>query len=325
MRNFGSVFSILLFVALMIEIIIFSPRETGTSDPRPVDPTKSGATENNEQWIEGVHLIETSEGKKEWELKAARAMSMKDKGTWVLKEVDAKFFGEKSEDDFFVVVGDEGQVTSATKDMSVTGHVVVKSNNGYEFRTNSVNYTSEGKLLKSSDPLEMFGKSDNDGDGMELKGTGLVASLDQQTMDILKDVRLDRKLKDGRQVVIRSESARFFTQSRAGEFKGKVIVDIGASRISGPFAKFVYDSEKHALSSMEVEGGVNMTDTDKWATAQKIQMSFLNDEFVLKGTPKLVQNTEELTGQEIRFSEGGKKVEVKGGRAVFDSTVIENK
>lgn len=324
MRSLGSLFSILLFIALMIEIIIFSPKETGTTDPSPAAQTKREASEANEQWIEGVHLTETSEGKKEWELKAARAVSVKEKGTWVLKEVQAKFFGGKSEEDFFEVLGDEGQVVAASKDMSVKGHVIVKSHNGYEFRTESVNYSSEKKRLTTNDPIEMSGQPDTDGEAMDLKGTGLSTSVDEQTMDILKDVRLERKLKDGRQVVIRSESARFYSQSRAGEFKGKVIVDIGASRISGPFARFIYDSSKKALSSMEVEGGVNMTDVDKWATAQKVEMSFLDDEFVLKGSPKMMQNTEELTGQEIRFSEGGRKVQVKGGRAVFDSTVLEN-
>jgi len=330
MRKLGNVLSILLFVALMIEIIVFSPKETGTTDPeqkaRLGNATKrEGQSSENEQWIEGVHLTETSEGKKEWELMAARAMSVKDKGAWSLKEVQAKFFGEKSEDNFFDVVGEQGQVVLASKDMTVKGNVSVKSHNGYQFKTDSIKYSSESKVLKSNDPIEMLGQPDNDGEGMELKGVGLVASVNDQTMDVLKDVRLERKLKDGRQVVIRSEQARFYSRSRAGEFKGKVIVDIGASRISGPFARFIYDSEKKALSSMEVDGGVNMTDSNKWATAEKIQMSFLDDEFVLKGSPKLVQNSEELTGQEIRFSNGGRKVQVKGGRAVIESSVLEDK
>lgn len=321
----------MLLLALVVEIIVFSPKETGSTDPHPMsspnDTKRSGSIphEENEQWIEGVHLTETSEGKKEWELKAARALSAKDKGNWVLKTVDAKFFGGKSDDNFFQVLGDEGQVVTASKDMSVKGQVLVKSHNGYEFRTDSVKYQSDKKTLTSNDPVEMIGRPDEDGEAMELKGSGLIANVDEQTMDILKDVRLERKLKDGRQVVIRSETARFYSRTRAGEFRGRVIVDIGASRISGPYAKFLYDADRKSLSSMEVEGGVNMTDVDKWATAQKIQMSFLNDEFVLKGMPKLVQNSEELTGQEIRFSDGGRKVQVKGGRAVIDSNILENK
>ncbi|MGE3974885.1 MAG: LPS export ABC transporter periplasmic protein LptC [Bdellovibrionales bacterium] len=327
MRKVGSLLTAILFLGLIVEIVIFSPKDTGTPSDQPKDRSEAVNGQDGGQWIEGVHLIETSEGKKEWELRADRAMSAigsdKKQTNWELKKVNAKFFSQTDDGMFFTVTGDEGRVVTETRDMYVHGNVFVRSSNGYEFKTQSVNYDSKTKSLKTNDPVQMFSVGDSDGGAMDLTGVGLHASLEDHTMDVLQDVKLNRELKDGRKVVVRSEKARFYSKNKSADFSGRVIVDLGASRITGPFAKFQYDSEKKALSSMEVEGGVNLTDADKWATAKKVKMSFLKDQFVLTGSPRLVQDSEELVGDEIIFSDGGKKVEVNRGRAKFDSDVKE--
>jgi LPS export ABC transporter protein LptC len=323
MRTLGSLFTAILFLGLIVEIVIFSPKDTGSPDQLKDRQTQVSDNDGG-QWIEGVHLIETTEGRKEWELRADRAMSLKDKANWDLKKVNAKFFSKNDDGNFFTVTGDDGKVVTETKDMYVHGNVIVRSTNGYEFKTQSVNYDSKTRSLKTNDPVQMFSVGDSDGGAMDLTGVGLNADMESQTMDVLQDVKLNRELKDGRKVVVRSEKARFYSKNKSADFSGRVIVDIGASRITGPLAKFQYDSEKKALSSMEVEGGVNLTDVDKWATAKKVKMSFLQDQFVLTGSPRLVQDSEELLGDQIIFSEGGKKVEVHRGKAKFDSDVKDS-
>jgi len=323
MRKFAGLVTFLLFIVLTIEILIFSPKETGLSPPpRPTSEFEVG---ENEQWIQGADLIETREGKKEWELRAERANSTKEKGLWILETVRSKFYSENDDGVFFVVKGDRGRVVVATKDMEVSGNVDVQSSNGYTFNTEKINYSSSDRLLTSDDPVKMQGLADADSDGIYLEGVGLLASLKEQYMDVTSSVKLVRRLKDGRVVTVRSEKARFFSYNRSAIFEGKVIVDIGAARITGPVAKFEYDSNTKALSSMEVEGGVNLSDTDKWATARKVKMSFVSDEFILTGSPKMVQNNEELVGEVIRFSEGGRKVEVSNGKASFESGFAELK
>jgi LPS export ABC transporter protein LptC len=320
MRTLGSLFTAILFLGLIVEIVVFSPKDTGLSTQLKDQKTQA-IDKDGGQWMEGVHLIETTEGRREWELRADRAMSLAEKANWDLKKVNAKFFGKNDDGSFFTVTGDEGQVVTQAKNMYVHGNVIVRSSNGYEFKTQSVNYDSQTRSLKTNDPVQMFSVGDADGGAMDLTGVGLLADMGAQTMDVLRDVKLNRELKDGRKVIVRSEKARFYSKNKSADFSGRVIVDIGASRITGPLARFQYDSEKKALSSMEVEGGVNLTDVDKWATAKKVKMSFIQDQFVLTGSPRLVQDSEELVGDQIVFSEGGKKVEVSRGRAKFDSDV----
>ncbi|MEQ1876800.1 MAG: LPS export ABC transporter periplasmic protein LptC [Bdellovibrionia bacterium] len=307
----------LLFAVLMVEVLIFSPKEISTPDD--IRAKKSQSETPEEQHMEGASLVETSDGRKEWELKADEAKGSKEKGFMSLKKVNAKFFS-KSDGTFFNVTGDRGSVWLTSKDMEVQGNVVIHSSNGHIFKTNSVYYKSGDKALRTSDPVTMVGPKDLNGDRLNLEGKGLYASIDDGFIDIQDDVRVKKTLDDGRNVAIRSTKARFSSKSKVASFKDDVTVDIASTRITGPEAHFEYDSKTQALTSMQVDGGVRISDVDKWATAKKVHMSFTKDRFVLNGAPRLVQNNDELRGEEIIFLDGGKTVQVRRAKAKFEDT-----
>lgn len=316
LRVAGKLLAGLLFAALMVEVVIFSPKEI--SSPEDIK-SKSSQSDTEEQYMRGASLVETSEGRKEWELKADEAKGSKEKGFMALKTVNAKFFS-KDDSSFFIVTGERGSVWLNTKDMEVQGNVVVTSSNGHIFKTNSVHYKSEAKALRTSDPVTMVGPKDLNGDRLNLEGRGMFASIEDGFIDIQEDVRVRKTLEDGRQVLIRSSKARFSSKSKIASFKDDVTVDMASTRITGPEAHFEYDSKSETLTSMQVEGGVRISDVDKWATAKKVNMSFTKDRFVLNGAPRLVQNNDELRGDEIVFLDGGKTVQVRRAKAKFDST-----
>lgn len=316
-RPVGKIFAGLLFALLMVEVLIFSPKEVAT--PEDIKSKSAQNETAEEQRIIGAQLVEvTNEGRKEWELRAEEAVGSKEKGFMSLKTVNSKFFS-KSDATFFVVTGDKGSVWLNSKDMEIKGNVVIQSSNGHVFKTNSVYYQSEAKALRTADPVTMVGPMDQNGTRLNLEGRGLYASIEDGFIDIQQDVRVNKTLDDGRNVVVRSNKARFSSKTKIASFKDEVTVDIASSRISGPEAHFEYDPQTQSLTSMQVEGGVRISDIDKWATAKQVHMSFTKDRFVLSGAPRLVQNNDELRGDEIVFSDGGRTVQVRRARAKFDS------
>ena len=88
-----------------------------------------------------------------------------------------------------------------------------------------------------------------------------------------------------------------------------------STRITGPEARFDYDSKTDLVKSIYVSGGTRVSDPDKWATAQNVNIDFKSNKFVFRGSPRVVQNNDELRGEEIVFLDNGKQVQVQRARA----------
>jgi len=101
------------------------------------------------------------------------------------------------------------------------------------------------------------------------------------------------------------------------------VIDMETMRVTGPEAKFIYDSKSDAFESVHVDGGVRMTDTDKFATSNSVNVEFKKDRMILSGAPRVVQNGDELVGDEIVFLEGGRKVQVSNAKAQIEPNTME--
>ena len=66
-----------------------------------------------------------------------------------------------------------------------------------------------------------------------------------------------------------------------------------------------------------------MSDAEKFATAENLNVQFEQDKYVFKGHPRVVQDNDEMRGDEIVFLEGGKKVLVQKVRAKVDEKSLE--
>ena len=89
-------------------------------------------------------------------------------------------------------------------------------------------------------------------------------------------------------------------------------------RLEGPEASFLYGSGADMLSSVAIKGGVKVSDADKFATAETVNLDLLANKYIFKGRPKIIQNNDELSGEEIIFLEGGKKVKIERVRAKME-------
>lgn len=311
------------FVLLVIQIVLVAPSQIRDAEQRAAlmpAPKIDGGSEID-QSMNGMHMIETQEGRKEWELWSDKATSLKAKDLLQLEMVKAVFFSDSGVT--FTVTGKSGTVQVKTKNLRVEGDVVTKSSNGYVFRTQSMDYDSANRIMKALNPVEMVGPRDVAGNALQLSGLGMEARLGDNTMDVLREVRSTKNFDNGKKALIRSQRARFSAVDRSARFLGDVVVDMENMRITGPEAKFEYDKGSDQLKSVVFSGGARVSDVDKWATAENVRVDFEKNRFVFRGAPRVVQNNDELRGEEIVFLDGGKRVQVQGARAKVDEKRME--
>jgi LPS export ABC transporter protein LptC/lipopolysaccharide transport protein LptA len=329
-------------LGLMVQIVLIAPSQIRDAEnkaailPSPSDTSADssgdlgvpGARNGKPvQSIQGMRMIETQEGRKEWELQSDKATRDLSKSLLNLENVKAVFFSDSGVT--FTVTGDKGLVKEKSKNLHIEGNVVTRSSNGYVFKTESMDYDSENRFLTGSSHVDMVGPKDANGLAMHLTGEGIRASLTKSTMEVLRDVKSEKPLEKNRQAYIRSHRALFTGRDKTANFYGNVVLDMDSMRITGPEAHFSYDSKTDMVRTAVFKGGARVSDSQKWATAENVSMDLTSNRFVFKGNPRVVQNNDELRGQEIIFIDGGKKVQVKGARAQMDerstNQIQENK
>ncbi|MBX3021523.1 MAG: LPS export ABC transporter periplasmic protein LptC [Bdellovibrionales bacterium] len=319
-------------LVLLVQVVLVAPsriRDARVEEAAAILPTPSvttspaaPGTSDVDQVMDGMHMTGTQEGAKEWELWSDKAMSFKARETWELETVKAVFFSDSGVT--FTVTGKKGKVQTKSKNLVVEGDTVTRSSNGYVFRTASMEYNSATKRLNAPARVDMTGPKDEQGNSLRLTGASMEASLLDSTMEVKRDVKAEKTLDRGRHAFIRSQRATFSGKDRAAKFFGDVVLDVDSMRITGPAANFEYAAGSDTVKSVLFTGGARVSDADKWATAQNVKVDFDANRFVFRGNPRVVQNNDELRGEEIVFLDGGKRVQVKGARAKVDEKRLEN-
>jgi LPS export ABC transporter protein LptC len=338
------VISSLLFLIVVIQLVVLMPRDL---DLRELDPDKSRAAKVDRkkqvprgtsaslgksmtdlagsgfggegaggQTLRGVHSIEVNSDGKGWELWADRGVRPKDSGEWKIETVRVKFYASNGVT--YNVTGRTGGVNPATYDLWIKGNVETKSSNGYIFKSPSVIYNSKLKKLTSAEAVEMIGPTDSEGSRLELSGEDMFADLNSNDIKVNRNVQARKRVNGEKTAQIQSTAAHFSGATNLAAFTGGVTIDVETMRITGPEARFTYDANRNALESLMVAGGVKVTDSDKFATSGSLSVYFKDDRYIFKGSPRVVQNEDELIGDEIVFLQGGKQVQVINAKAQVD-------
>lgn len=302
---------IALLVALFLEIFLGFPISLEKKPDEAADETEVAA--QAEQVMQGVHLVESQKGSRDWELFSSQAEGAGGKGVWQIKTVRVLFYNNEQAD--FTVTGERGEINNETKDMKIEGKVVLKSSNGYVFKSESITYAAKTRMIRSPGRVEMQGPADQRGPGLKLFGQSMFADVDQSLMKIENKVTASKAFNNGRKFQIESDAAEFSGKNKSAKFSGKVVVQVDTMRLEGPSAQFDYASDQEFLKSIMVQGGVKVTDVDKYATSDSVSFDPLKNSFVLSGRPRVVQNNDELMGDQIVFIDGGKKVKVENIKA----------
>lgn len=332
MGKYKNIIFLILLGALFVEILIIFPARLEHEDEAEVRARvekqekeqmlaeKQGSPAPSslaEQKMGGVHLVESQSGTRDWELFAESAEGSQGEGTWRLKKVRVFFYNKEKVE--FTVTGDQGAIDSKSKDLSVLGNVVTRSENGYIFQTPSIFYSSINRRIVSPQSVQMQGPRDSTGAGLFLKGASMKVLVDESKMIIERSVTAQKPMKEGKTFDIAADGAEFSGRNREARFLGAVRMTYDNMRLEGPEASFLYGSGVDILRSVLIKGGVKVSDVDKFATSESVSLDLLANKYTFKGRPKVIQNNDELAGEEIIFLEGGKKVKVERVRAKVEN------
>ena len=208
------------------------------------------------------------------------------------------------------MTGARGKIEGKSKNMTIEGNVLTKSTNGYDFKTEQVFYISNERKIETPGALEMRGPKDSQGQGLILTGHKMTVLVDESKMKIESNVQASKNMNDQKKLTIQSDSAQFSGHDNEAQFLGNVKMIYNKMEIQGPQATFSYQKGSNLLSSVLMKGGVQAKDLQKFASSENLSIDLLSQKIVFRGQPRLVQNNDELNGEEIVFLDGGKKVKV---------------
>lgn len=308
-------FLILLFI--FIQFLMFNPTDLSTNNVelKTAEQIKNLANSSQnkksvEQKMSGIHLVENSNRIKGWELFAEEATGSAD-SQWILKKVRVEFFAEDQSS--FKVTGDVGEIDGTTKDILIRGQVITTSTNGYLFKTNDLSYVANTKSLKSENTVEMTGPNDSSGSGFILNGIGFTIDLVKNKMSILDSVQA-HKIINTKNFDLVSNQAIFSNKNQEGEFFGAVEMKYDKMLIQAPQALFKYSNQNKELKKILLKDKVTFKESERSGSCKELEIDLSSDvggdRMTLRGQPKVQMNDDEITGQEIVFTNGGQKVKI---------------
>lgn len=322
-KRAGALLLALLFVALVFEIVLLSPTDLNPPQPVQNEPTVSDISKDDsiQQQMDGVHVVEAKNDEKEWELWADRATGFRADQDLTLNRVKAVFFGDNGVE--MTVTGNRGRVEPKTKNMRIEGEVVTKSNNGYTFKTESISYQSDTRVLTSPNPVEVIGPREPGGHSLYVRGDRMESDLAGGVLEIESNVRAVKSVQNSKRMQIQSDRVELNAKDKSVQFSGGVLINVDGVQVTGPGAKFRYDAKSELLKSIELDGGVKVRDENKSASSDRLNIFLDENKYVFKGKPRVYQDNDELSGDEIVFLNGGKKVEVKNAKVRVSEERIE--
>ncbi len=313
MRKMRSVLFLLFLVFILVEIIFIFPQQIEKLDREAVETTGVQNSERVEQKMDGVHLVETQKGSRDWELFAEKARGYQGEGDWFLKKVRVQFYNLEAND--FTVTGNEGEIDGKTKNIKIKGNVVTKSANGYTFYTEEIFYNSQLRKIISPGKIKMIGPADDQGEGLKLDGYNMHILVDINEMKIFKDIVAIKKMNSNQNLKIASEMATFSGKSKEAHFENNVTLNYGNMLIKGPDCFFIYSTNMKNLERINVKGGVELIDKKRRATSQDLVVDLYKTTLRLTGTPKIYQDQDEISGEEIMLLDGGKRIKINKVKA----------
>lgn len=319
MIRFKKVLFPLFMLFLFIEIVFIFPAQL-EKKPETITASDSGSKDASapqsaatQQKMEGVHLVESRAGSRDWELFSETAESTSAQGGWKLAKVRVLFYNSEKVD--FIVTGNRGNIEAGSKNIQISGQVVTQSSNGYSFYSEEVIYNSEERLISSPGMIKMIGPPDGKTSGLVLLGQNMQTFVQKRLMKINQKVDAEKMLSDGKKFKIKSQQAEFSGENRLAKFTGEVNIDVGTLKLEGPEAQFEYRPGVDILNSVVVNGGIKVSDVDKYATSDSVRFDPEQNKFTFNGRPRVVQNNDEITGDQIIFIDGGKRVKVERVKA----------
>jgi LPS export ABC transporter protein LptC len=130
--------------------------------------------------IKDFHYTEVGDPDLVWEINADTARYIRKDDITLFDNVKTKLIF--SNGGIYTITGEKGSLHTDTKDMDIYGNVVVVSNSGDRFETDSLYYTDTNRRIYTKDTVEMTRP------GTYIRGVGMTISLRDRRATLLSNV-----------------------------------------------------------------------------------------------------------------------------------------
>lgn len=177
--------ALLVLSGILAIFLVYLLTSQVESEQAPAGPVPSGF-EHADAGIDHFTFTQSRSGTVQWQVQAQRARLFDTENRAVLEGVQVTLYGPKGWE--LRLKSDEGTIDTAKKNFVLVmrdGDIAVQLENGYTIFTNHLAWTDARREVSTSDAVRIIGN------GLEVKGRGLVGKLDVEEFQVLEDVHVE--------------------------------------------------------------------------------------------------------------------------------------
>ena len=178
---------ILLLMVLIGGIVLVSLRANlrARKASEAVEKVPKISTGGADMQLKKIRFVEDKQGQKTWELEAESVDQYQEQNIMVLEDVKLTFYSKEGR--IIYLTGKQGKVYQDSKNVDLTGNVVLTSNDGYQLKTQSASYHHSEQTVSTPDPVEI------EGEQIRMTGKGMLVNVEAKTFRILSQVKTHLK------------------------------------------------------------------------------------------------------------------------------------
>ena len=251
--------------------------------------TQENATPDGNQQFQGFNLQGyTDGGEKAWDVNGEKADIVGD--TISITNVDANQYNKQP----LNLKAKTGVVNKTTGSIHLEKDVVITSNDGAQFKTNSLQWERDKDLVTTDDPVEVTTEK-----GMSATGTGLIAKPSLGTAQVNKDVTVkvetqpDKPNTGSSELTITSDGPMEIDQkSNKATFTKNVVAAQEGRTLNSDRMEVYFDPETQKIKRLVCLGNVVITQGENSSTSETAIYTAGDQKLVLTGRPKLILMTQ---------------------------------
>lgn len=268
---------------------------------------KSEITEANFGLL-GVRFFESAAGRRSWRIDSDFAELHRNKGNYAyMKGVKADFFSGAT-DNIIKTKSDYGRSHFDKRLVELEGNVVVRSQLGYRFTMNRLDYHGRIRHFRSNDTVQMSGPSVDRPD-MYVTGTGLDGNLENENFIFKRNTRARRRLSTDDWIRIQSVSGEFQPSSQRAVFTERVKAQLPQLSVESDRLEMNIGDTRNEL--LKATGHVVLYHKNRRGVSERADIEIGNDKVILEGRASIKEEDNELTGRRITLYTSEDRVEVE--------------
>ena len=120
-------------------------------------PSLTGIKALSSSDMTGIQFEQSKNGTKEWLLTAGRLSSSESDANLQFEDVTALFFGSSGENEETRIRSNRARYNADTRQLTLEGKVVINNDQGYEMKTDSLQYLAAEKKIRTTSEVKIHG------------------------------------------------------------------------------------------------------------------------------------------------------------------------